>query len=48
MQAPCQNDQDRGACSTTAASAADITGMNCDAPASTVTLPRKMPTFQAE
>ncbi len=48
MQAPCQKCQDSGACSTTAASAADITGMNCDAPASTVTLPRRMPTFQAE
>ena len=47
MAAPCQNASDSGARSSKVDSAADSTGMKYDAPASTVTLPCKMPTFQA-
>ena len=47
IAAPFQNVRDSGACSSAAARAAENTGMKYDAPANTVTLPCKMPTFHA-
>src|SRR5690606_7366262 len=47
MAAPCQNDSDSGVRNSTAARAADSTGMKYEAPARTVTLPCRMPTFHA-